>query len=392
MPAVTNIAAYRFAPLADLPAQRERLLALCKASNLRGTILLAPEGINLFVAGAQPQIDQLLAELRSIPGLESLEPKVSVSDEQPFTRMLVKIKKEIIPFGVAGIDPASDPAPRLSPRELKRWLDEGRPITLLDTRNDFEVKLGTFHGAVPIGIEHFRDFPNAVPQLSEELKRQPIVTFCTGGIRCEKAAPYLRRAGFEDVFQLDGGILKYFEECGDAHYVGECFVFDKRVGLEANLEESPRILCFACQTPLSAEEQLDPRFIESVSCPHCFRSPEEALAREFETHRSALAVTGIRLISEDAAVIVVEKPAGMPVEAHGGEDRNSLQAILREVYAPQRPRPANSANVDERGIVAFGRTAKLTAQLRVGFEQDDRAGIAFFHPLTRRRIAIDVPG
>ena len=199
MPAVTNIAAYRFAPLDELPALRERLTALCRSGNLRGTILLSPEGINLFVAGGPDEIGLLLAELRGVPGLVDLLPKVSMSDEQPFTRMLVKIKKEIIAFGVEGIDPARNPAPRLSPQELKRWLDEGRAVTLLDTRNDFEVKLGTFRNAVAIGIEHFRDFPEGVRRLPDAMKKQPVVTFCTGGIRCEKAGPYLQREGFENV-------------------------------------------------------------------------------------------------------------------------------------------------------------------------------------------------
>src|SRR5262249_778191 len=161
--------------------------------------------------------------------------------------------KEIIAFGVDGIDPIRRPAPKLSARELKRWLDEGRPFTLLDTRNDFEVTLGTFHNAVPIGIQHFREFPAAVAKLPRNSQQRPIVTFCTGGIRCEKAAPYLIQNGFEQVFQLDGGILKYFEECGNDHYQGECFVFDNRVGLTAELGESGHGLCFACQSLLTPE-------------------------------------------------------------------------------------------------------------------------------------------
>jgi len=387
MPSVINIAAYRFAPIDDLPPLRARLLALCNGWYLRGTILLATEGINLFVAGARHEIDLLLAELRSVPGFEALEPKVSESAEQPFTRMLVKIKKEIIPFGVPGIDPARDPAPRLSPLELKRWLDEGQPVTLLDTRNDFEVKLGTFRGAIPIGIEHFREFPGAVPKLPEEWKTRPVVTFCTGGIRCEKAAPYLRREGFEQVYQLDGGILKYFEECGDAHYDGECFVFDKRVGLEADLGESPRTLCFACQTLLTAEEQLDARFAESVSCPHCFRAPGEKLDREFEAHRTALAESGVKLLRESAATIAVEKPAGLRVEASGGADRKALQAILREVYAPQRPRPVHSPPADTAGVAVFARTARAADLLRPQFGGDGVAGVS--HPDGRMPAAPD---
>ena len=139
--------------------------------------------------------------------------------------------------------------------ELKRWLDEGRPLTLLDTRNDYEVKLGTFKNAVTLGIDHFRSFPTAIRQLPAELKQQPIVMFCTGGIRCEKAGPYMEREGFEQVFQLDGGILKYFEDCGGEHYSGECFVFDKRVGVDSGLAESENTQCFNCLEPLSAADQ-----------------------------------------------------------------------------------------------------------------------------------------
>lgn len=275
-PEVLNLSAYRFAPFSaeELPALRERLLTLTRDElKLRGTILLSTEGINLFVAGPRAATDVLLGELRALPGLADLAPKESLSAEQPFNRMLVKIKKEIIAFGVEGIDPARAPSPRLEARELKRWLDEGRPVTLLDTRNDYEVKLGTFKNAVVPHIDHFRHFPEAVRRLPEELKKQPVVTFCTGGIRCEKAAPFLEREGFEQVFQLEGGILKYFEECGGAHYDGECFVFDRRVGVDPELRETDSVMCWACQMPLTAAEQKDPRYVPDISCPHCAPAP-----------------------------------------------------------------------------------------------------------------------
>ena len=211
-----------------------------------------------------------MIEVRSIPGLADLTPKESASAEQPYNRMLVKIKKEIIAFGVAGIDPARQPAAKLSPRTLKQWLDEGRAITLLDTRNDYEIRLGTFRGAVAAGIDHFRDFPEAVRRLPPAVKDRPIVMFCTGGIRCEKAGPFMAREGY-DVFQLDGGILKYFEECGGAHYDGECFVFDRRVGLDPNLQETKSVMCFACQMPLTEEDQKDSHYVPDVSCGHCFQ-------------------------------------------------------------------------------------------------------------------------
>src|SRR5436190_2140924 len=276
---IVNIAAYQFVPLSDLPTLRERLLGQCKAWGLKGTILLSSEGINVFVAGGRDEIDLLLNELRTIPGLADFRPKISVSDEQPFNRMLIRIKREIIAFGVRGINPAKRTAPKLTPRQLKRWLDEGRPVTLLDTRNDYEVKLGTFKNAVALGIEHFRSFPTAIRRLPAELKHQPIVMFCTGGIRCEKAGAYMEREGFDQVFQLEGGILKYFEDCGGEHYSGDCFVFDKRVGVDVDLAESENTQCFNCQEPLSATDQADPRYVYGRSCPHCFISEAEQMKR-----------------------------------------------------------------------------------------------------------------
>jgi|UniRef100_UPI004049EB56 UPF0176 protein len=265
-----NLSVYKFTPLTGLPELRERLLALTQELNLKGTILLSPEGINLFVAGVRESADMLITTLHAIPGLEDLKPKESLSVKQPFSRMLVKIKKEIIAFGVEGIEPAKHTAPKLPARILKQWLDEGRPITLIDTRNDYEVRMGTFKGAIPASIDNFREFPDAVAKLPDALKQQPIVMFCTGGIRCEKAGPYMERAGFKDVHQLDGGILKYFEECGGAHYDGECFVFDYRVGVDPQLNETNSALCFTCQMPLKEEEQQDPRYVPGQTCPHCY--------------------------------------------------------------------------------------------------------------------------
>ncbi|MCA9154732.1 MAG: pseudouridine synthase, partial [Planctomycetales bacterium] len=222
---VVNIAAYKFVRLPELKSLRERLRRVCNRWRLKGTILLSTEGINLFLAGSRSSIDRLLAELRAVPGLEDLDVKESFSQTQPFNRMLVRIKQEIIAFGVDGIDPANNASPKLSAAELKQWLDEGREVTLLDTRNDYEIKLGTFRNAVPIGVDHFRDFPAAVDRLPEPLKERPVVIFCTGGIRCEKAGPLMRDRGFRNVLQLEGGILKYFELCGGEHYDGDCFVF-----------------------------------------------------------------------------------------------------------------------------------------------------------------------
>lgn len=272
MQAVLNISAYKFTPFAsdELPALRDRLLVLTRDElSLRGTILLSTEGINAFLAGPREAIAVFFEVVRSIRGLEDLTPKESLSEVPPFNRMLVKVKKEIIAFGVEGIDPARAPAPRLDPRTLKQWLDERRPITLLDTRNDYEVRLGTFENAVVPHIRTFREFPAAVASLPVELKSVPLVTFCTGGIRCEKAAPLLQREGFKQVFQLDGGILKYFELCGGAHYTGDCFVFDHRVAVDSNLRKTTAALCHVCQMPLNEADQADPRYVPERACPHC---------------------------------------------------------------------------------------------------------------------------
>lgn len=267
---VLNVAAYKFVPLTNLAERRERLRSFCLSLQLRGTILLSTEGINLFVAGSRDAIDGILKELGQDAEIGKLEVKESYSDYQPFNRMLVRLKKEIIAFGVNGIDPGNAPSKKISPQQLKKWLDDGKPVTLLDTRNDYEVRLGTFENAKPIGIDHFRNFPEAVDQLAEDLPDQPIVMFCTGGIRCEKAGPYMEQAGYRDVYQLEGGILKYFEECGGDHYDGDCFVFDKRTALNSDLQETATTLCYACQSPLTLEEQQSPHYVPSESCPYCW--------------------------------------------------------------------------------------------------------------------------
>ena len=233
---VENIAGYLFTPLDDLAARALALRRICERLALKGTILLAPEGINLFMAGTSQQIDEFLTELKADAAFAALSVKRSYSEMPPFLRLKVKIKQEIVPLGVNNLEPNRTPAPRMSSAELKRWLDEGRKFVLLDTRNRFEFNYGTFVGAIDLNIEKFRDLPDAVQQQRAALANLPIVTFCTGGIRCEKAAPLLQKMGFQDVYQLDGGILKYFEEQGQAHYRGSCFVFDERIGLDGELQ------------------------------------------------------------------------------------------------------------------------------------------------------------
>jgi len=224
MPEFVNISVYKFVDLDNLAQRKAQLVPLCNQLELRGTILLSLEGINMFLAGTRENIDAFFETIRKQPEFADLQPKESLSDHQPFSRMLVRLKKEIISMGVEAIRPKVRTSPKLTAKELKQWLDEGKDITLYDVRNDYEIEVGTFKNAVPAGIDHFRVFPEATKQLPEDTKKKPLVMFCTGGIRCEKAGPLMEEQGFEQVYQLDGGILKYFEECGGDHYDGDCFV------------------------------------------------------------------------------------------------------------------------------------------------------------------------
>jgi len=212
------------------------LRRVCAANGIRGTILLAAEGINLCVAGSPSAIAAMVDALDGDPRLADIALKKSGSKRIPFKRLKVKVKKEIIAFGALGIDPARDPAPVIEAEVLKDWLDQRKNVLLLDARNRFEMEEGTFEGAVHLGNDSFRDFATLAQTTAALDRNVPIVTFCTGGIRCEKAAPLLRRLGYANVYQLAGGILRYFERVGSDHYAGNCFVFDERVTLDAELD------------------------------------------------------------------------------------------------------------------------------------------------------------
>jgi UPF0176 protein len=236
---IANLAAYRFVAIDDPEALRETVRGWCAAAGLKGTVLLAHEGINAFLAGPRDAVERVLQQLRTLPGLDGLEAKWSGSQTLPFRRLWVRVKPEIVTLRRAGFDREQAPAPRVSPETLRRWLDaghddDGRAVTLLDTRNDWEVAVGSFEGALDPGIKRFSQFASRLEDYAH-LRDATLVTFCTGGIRCEKAAPLMRAAGFERVFQLDGGILRYFETCGGAHWRGDCVVFDDRQALRPDL-------------------------------------------------------------------------------------------------------------------------------------------------------------
>ncbi|GAA1853215.1 sulfurtransferase [Microbacterium koreense] len=239
MSSVLNISAYLFTGIADPRGLQPVLRERASAAALKGTIILAEEGINLFLAGSPADVRGFVALLRADARFADLAVKESWSEEQPFGRMLVKVKGEIIRMDHPMIRPSAGRAPAVAPRTLRRWLDqghddEGREVVLLDTRNAFEVDYGTFDGALDWRIERFTQFPDAAAAAREDLTGRTVVSFCTGGIRCEKAALYLGDLGVE-AYQLDGGILGYFEQVGGAHWTGDCFVFDGREALAPDL-------------------------------------------------------------------------------------------------------------------------------------------------------------
>lgn len=242
---ILNVAGYQFVQIDDLPALKQRFEDEGRRLGLKGTILLAGEGINLFLAADADSVNAFLRFLRGDCRFADFAVKESWSQEAPFRRLRVRLKKEIITMRHPAIRPDAGRAPAVSPLTLKQWLDrgcddEGRAVTLLDTRNRYEIEQGTFRGAIDPRIRHFSQFPDVVRSLADDLRQRTVVTFCTGGIRCEKAAIFMQQEGFERVFQLDGGILKYFEEVGGDHYSGKCFVFDDRMSLDPELRaESP---------------------------------------------------------------------------------------------------------------------------------------------------------
>ena len=239
MASVLNVSAYLFTRIADPAALRATLRGRAAAAGLRGTILLAEEGINLFLAGSAAAVRGFVDDLRADDRFAALETKESWSDDVPFDKLLVKVKGEIIRMDRPEVRPQDGRAPAVSPDTLRRWLDrgaddDGREVVLVDTRNAFEVDYGTFAGALDWRIERFNQFPDAVSAHRADLDGKTVVSFCTGGIRCEKAALYLRSEGVE-AYQLDGGILGWFDAQGGAHFTGDCFVFDGREALDSGL-------------------------------------------------------------------------------------------------------------------------------------------------------------
>lgn len=276
-PDVLVAALYRFARIDEPARLRAQLEAVCRAEAIRGTLIVAGEGINGTVAGSDAAIEALLAAIRAVPGLGEPELKFARAAQTPFHRLKVRLKKEIVTMGVA-VDPPAEAGQHVEPGAWNALLADPDTIAI-DTRNGYETALGTFAGAVDPETASFRDFPAWAARNRDRLAGRKIAMFCTGGIRCEKATAYMRSLGLDEVYHLKGGILKYLETvpAAESRWQGECFVFDERVSVGHGLETGDAVLCRACRHPVTPGERRSPLFEEGVSCPHCHdaRSPAD---------------------------------------------------------------------------------------------------------------------
>ena len=268
---VVNIAGYKFEPLVDPIDLVSLYQKKCDELKLKGTMLISKNGINFSLAGTQQATDIIIAFLEKDNRFLNIPLKVTYSETQPFRRMKVRLKKEIISLGRKDINPKELTGERISPKDLKNLLDNKEDVLVLDTRNEYETRVGKFENAIDLNLDTFRDFPKAIESLPEEYKDKQIVMYCTGGIRCEKASAVMMKAGFADVKQLEGGVLDYFKETGGAYWEGDCFVFDERVALDTELNETDYIYCYICREPLSAEEKASPDFKINEHCPYCIK-------------------------------------------------------------------------------------------------------------------------
>lgn len=263
-------ALYRFVQLDDFEDLQKPIHDHMVEYGVSGSLLLASEGINGTVSGSREGIDQLLTYLRDDPRLSGLEVKESFALEAPFKRTRVRLKKEIVTMGVEGIDPNDSVGTYVDPKDWNELISDP-DVTVIDTRNDYEVAIGTFEGAMNPETQSFRQFPSFVDEELDPQKHRKVAMFCTGGIRCEKSTAFLRKQGFEEVYHLRGGILKYLEEVPEeeSKWEGDCFVFDKRVSVGHNLQLGEHLMCYGCGWPVALEEQHEMSFVPGVQCPHC---------------------------------------------------------------------------------------------------------------------------
>ncbi|KAA1258847.1 putative rhodanese-related sulfurtransferase [Rubripirellula obstinata] len=282
-------ALYRFVPLEDFADLRHPVLDVMNQNGVRGTLLLAPEGINGTIAGTRQGVDRLLDHLYRDPRFADTDVKEASAETIPFRRARVRLKKEIVTLGVEGIDPLASVGTYVDAENWNALIDDP-DVTLIDTRNDYEVAIGTFQGATNPETESFRDFPDYVDKHLDPDKHPKVAMFCTGGIRCEKSTALLKQRGFKEVYHLRGGILKYLETVPEEHsrWEGDCFVFDDRVAVGQGLKESDHVMCYGCGWPVSKEDQQHPDFRNGVHCPHCRSMLSEDQIRRFSTRQSQI--------------------------------------------------------------------------------------------------------
>lgn len=263
-------ALYKFVTLSDLPAWKQRVFDVCESHDVLGTLLIADEGINGTIAGSRQEIDAVLMYLRTFPQFADLVHKESLDDKNPFFRLKVKLKKEIVTLGVEGISPTKKVGTYVEPKHWNQLISED-DVVLVDTRNDYEVMIGTFEGALDPKTHSFRQFPDWVKQNLDPKKHKKVAMFCTGGIRCEKSTALLLEQGFEEVYHLQGGILKYLEEVPpeQSKWQGDCFVFDNRVSVNHHLERGEYDFCPACRGPISEEDKQSAKYEKDFCCPRC---------------------------------------------------------------------------------------------------------------------------
>ncbi len=282
-------ALYRFATFENPAAVQQPLLDMCNANGVKGTILIACEGINGTIAGTACGIETVENHIRTLPGCHQLEIKYATASAMPFYRMKVRIKREIVTLGLPNLDPAQNAGTRIDAREWNALIDDPQTL-LIDTRNDYESRIGSFEGAIAPPTRSFTEFPQWFDEHRAQLMagKRRVAMFCTGGIRCEKSTAFLKSVGIEDVFHLDGGILRYLEDVHetDSRWQGECFVFDERVAVGHGLTPGTHDLCRACRMPVTPDERASPHYVEGISCPACHadRSDEDR-ARYAERHR-----------------------------------------------------------------------------------------------------------
>ena len=276
-------AMYKFVTLENYQELRQPLLNTMEANEVRGTLLLAQEGINGTVAGSRKGIDALMVWLAKDDRLANIVCKESFDETMPFYRTKVKLKKEIVTMGVEGIDPKQVVGTYVKPKDWNALISDP-DVVLVDTRNDYEVQIGTFKGAVNPDTETFREFPQYVKENMDPAKQKKVAMFCTGGIRCEKSTAYMKEQGFDEVYHLEGGILKYLEDVSkeDTMWEGECFVFDQRVSIKHGLEPGSYDMCHACRKPIDEQDKASSLYVPGVSCPSCHSASDAAQKKRFE--------------------------------------------------------------------------------------------------------------